>query len=71
MQKLCQDMEAIFYSAELGCHAGAFLSLVIATKLLRMENITFVNKMFLVYFSADFLFGNIETYFLFKLWIDR
>ena len=64
-------MEAMFYTAELCCHAGAFLSLLIATKLLRMENLTFFNKMFLVYFSADFLFGKIETYFLFKLWIDR
>ena len=71
MLKLLQEMEAMFYTAELACHTGAFLSLVIATKLFRMEDLTFFNKMFLVYFFADFFFGNLETFFLFKLWIDR
>ena len=64
-------MEALFCAAEIACHSGAFLSLVIAIKLLRMENLTFFNSMFLVYFFLDFIFGNIETYFHFKLWKDR
>ena len=64
-------MKALFYAAELACYSGAILSLVIAIKLLRMENLTFFNSMFLVYFSLDFIFGNIETYFHFKLWKDR
>ena len=64
-------MKALFYAAELACYSGAILSLVIAIKLLRMENLTFFNSMFLVYFSLDFIFGNIETYFHFKLWRDR
>ena len=53
-------MEAMVYTAQLACHTGAFLSLVIATKLFRMEDLTFFNKMFLVYFFADFFFGNID-----------
>ena len=61
----------MFYTAELACHTGAFLSLVIATKLSRMEHLTFFNKMFLAYFLIDFVMGNIETYFHFKLWMDR
>ena len=64
-------MNLLFHAAGLVCYSGAFLSLVIATKLLRMENLTFFNSMFLVYFSLDFIFGNIETYFHFKLWMDR
>ena len=64
-------MKALFHAAELVCYSGAFLSLVIATRLLRMENLTFFNSMFLVYFTLDFIFGNIETYFHFKLWMDR
>ena len=71
MLKLLQEMEAMFYTAELACHTGAFLSLVIATKLFRMEDLTFFNKMFLVYFLIDFVIGNMETYIHFKLWMDR
>ena len=65
------QMNLLFHAAALVCYRGAFLSLVIATKLLRMENLTFFNSMFLVYFSLDFIFGIIETYFHFKLWMDR
>ena len=37
----------------------------------RMETLTWINKMFLVYFCLDFLFGTIDTYFLFKLFRER
>ena len=56
---------------QVACYGGSCLSLVIAVKLLRMENLTFFNKMFLAYFLTDFVMGNIETYFHFKLWMDR
>ena len=56
---------------QVACHSGACLSLVIIVKLLRMEHLTFFNKMFLVYFLIEFVMGNIETYFHFKLWMER
>ena len=56
---------------QVACHSGACLSLVITVKLLRMEHLTFFNKMFLVYFLIDFVIGNMETYIHFKLWMDR
>ena len=64
-------MQALSTGAQVACHGGACLSLVIAVKLLRMETLTFFNKMFLAYFLTDFVMGNIETYFHFKLWNDR
>ena len=57
--------------AELLCYSGGFLSLVIAWRLFKMENLTFLNKMFLVYFSTDFVFATVETYFQFKLLRER
>ena len=67
----CWPSEAMEHIAELGCYSGCALSALIAWRLLRMKNLTWVNKMFLVYFCIDAVFGSFETYFLFKLYRER
>ena len=57
--------------AEFGCYLGSILSAVIAAKLFRMENLTWINQMFLVYFIIDAIMGTLETFFSFKLYSER
>ena len=47
------------------------LSAVIVLRLVTMENLTWLNKMFLLYFSLDCVFGTVETFLFFKLHRDR
>ena len=47
------------------------LSAVIVLRLVTMENLTWLNKMFLLYFSLDCVFGTAETFLFFKLHRDR
>ena len=57
--------------AEFGCYLGSILSAVIAVKLFRMQNLTWINQMFLLYFIIDAFMGTLETFFSFKLYRDR
>lgn len=64
-------MEASIYFSEFACYYGAYLSAKIAWRLHNIENLTFFNKFFLIYFLFDSTLGFVETYFLFKLYRDR
>ena len=60
--------------SEIGCYIGCIMSLVIAKNLLPMgqnENLTFVNKMLIIFYVLDGLSGMTEVYFLFKLRRER
>ena len=57
--------------AELGCYSGAVLSAVIAWRLFTMRSLTFINKMYLLYFTIDAAFGFLEAFYLFKLKRER
>ena len=57
--------------AEFGCYLGSILSAVIAVKLFRMQNLTWINQMFLLYFIIDAFMGTLETFFSFKLYRER
>ena len=48
-------------------YSGPALGVLLASKLLRMKNLTFVNLMFLIYFCLDSFFGFIQTFNLEKL----
>ena len=59
---------------EFPCFLGSFLSGMLVLNLLRMESpkaMNFVNKMFLLYFSVDFIVGLIQDFLLFKLRENR
>ena len=56
---------------DLVLYTGPGLSAVLVWRLWRMETLTWINEMFLIYFSCDTVFGNIETFFLLKLQRER
>ena len=56
---------------EFGCYLGSLVSAFIAFKLFKIERLTFVNQMFLVYFALDSIWGSAETFLLFKLQRER
>ena len=64
-------IDSVFVTSELGCYIGAGLSAVIAWKLLRMEILTWTNKMFLLYMTLDVILGSVETYLFFKLYREK
>ena len=64
-------IDSVFVTSELGCYVGVGLSAVIAWKLLRMENLTWTNKMFLLYMTLDVILGSVETYLFFKLYREK
>ena len=47
------------------CHIGIALSCLIARNIYRMEEKSFISKMFLTYFAVDFVMGVTEKYFHF------
>ena len=49
------------------CYIGIALSCLIAINIYRMEEKSFLSRMFLTYFSIDFIMGVIEKYFHFRL----
>ena len=53
------------------CYCGAASSAAIVWRLAIMHNLSWINKMFLLYFSIDCIFGILETFFLFKLNTER
>ena len=48
-------------------YGGPGAGILIAYKLFKMENLTFFNKMFLLFFSVDSIVGIIQTFCLEKL----
>ena len=54
-------------TSELGCYLGVLVSLIIVFNLMKMKKLSFINKMFLVFFMIDALLGSLEIYFLFNL----
>ena len=46
---------------------GTVFSGIIAVQMFRMDNLTFVNKLFLIYFIIDTIHGYLLGYFSFKL----
>ena len=52
------------------CYCGAASSAAIVWRLAIMH-LSWINKMFLLYFSIDCIFGILETFFLFKLNTER
>ena len=67
----CQDI--LLSLTELVCWCGVALSAMIARRLLQMErpSLTFINGMFLLYFTIDAVMGALETYFSFRLFRER
>ena len=68
---LTSTMELLLCISDYVCYFGSSLSGVIAWRMVKMENLTILNKMLLIYFSLDFVFGTIETYLLSKLYRER
>ena len=68
---LSSTMELLLCISDYVCYFGSSLSGVIAWRMVKMENLTILNKMLLIYFSLDFVFGTIETYLLSKLYRER
>ena len=58
---------------ELGCWCGVALSAMIASRLQQMvrSSLTFINGMFLLYFTIDAVMGALETFFSFRLLRER
>ena len=57
--------------SEVGCYCGPLLSARITWRLLKLESLTFIIKMYLLYFTIDSIFGLLEAFFLFKLKNNR
>ena len=53
--------------AETACYIGAMLSALMAYRLFRMHDKTFINKMFLWYFTVDAIMGTLFTFLLFRV----
>ena len=63
-------MEMFTYLLEFPCYIGSVFTFMLVINLLRMGSLkamTFVNKMFLIYFSVDLIVGLIQDFSLFKL----
>ena len=48
-------------------YSGSAVGVLLAYKLFKMENLTFFNQMFLLYFCVDSLVGILQTFTLEKL----
>ena len=53
--------------AETACYLGASLSALMAHRIYRMHDKTFINKMFLFYFAVDAIMGTLNTFLLFRV----
>ena len=59
---------------EYGFYLSSILSALMAFKLLRMDNfskLTFINQMFLLYYSVDSVLGAHEAYYLFRIYYEQ
>ena len=61
----------LVYALEMLCYSGNFLSGIIAWNIWRIQETTLINKVFMVYFAIDCLIGNIDPFYLFKLYKER
>ena len=61
----------LIYALEMLCYSGNILSGIIALNIWRIQETTLINKMFMVYFAIDCWIGNIDPFFLFKLYKER
>ena len=46
---------------------GQVVAVMIVWRLCRLESVSFLNKLFIIYFTVDILAGTAEMYFLLKL----
>ena len=46
---------------------GQLIGIVIVWRLCRLESLSFLNKLYIIYFTVDVLAGTVEMYFLLKL----
>ena len=53
--------------AETACYIGAMLSALMAYRINRMPDKTFINKMFFWYFTVDAIMGTLITFLLFRV----
>lgn len=53
------------------CYSGCLLAFLIFLKLFRIQNLTFVNKMFVLYFFLDSILGSLEIFSMFKVFEDK
>ena len=53
------------------CYSGSLTALLISIKLVKIQNLTFVNKLFILYFLLDSILGSLEMFFLFKLFEEQ
>ena len=61
----------LIYVLEILCLSGNVLSGIVAFNVWRIEEKTYINKMFFVYFAIDCVIGATDPYFLFKLFRER
>ena len=66
-----KKMNSLIKVSEGLCYLGVSLSAIIAFRLTKMEKLSFLNKMFVIYFLLDFLIGTMETYLLFTVYRER
>ena len=48
-------------------YSGSAVGVLLAYKLFKMENLTFINQMFLLYFCVDSVIGLLQTFSIDKL----
>ena len=66
-QKVIKIMEV----AEAACYFGASMSVLIAKRLYGIKEKTFINKLFLVYFTVDAIMGTLYTFLLFRVYYSE
>ena len=64
-------LSSLIIPSEAGCYLGITISLFIAFKLIKMKELSFLNKMFLIFYVVDSVFGLLEVYFLFSMKQNR
>ena len=57
--------------AEAACYFGASMSVLIAKRLYGIKEKTFINKLFLVYFTVDAIMGTLYTFLLFRVYYSE
>ena len=53
--------------AEASCYLGGVISALMAKRIFGMHEKTFINKIFLCYFTVDAIMGTLNTFLLFRL----
>ena len=50
---------------------GQFIAFLLIYRLYHLESWSFINKLFMIYFISDLVFGTVENYFMFKTMKER